>query len=97
MAIDLIIKRKAFPDRDKLELRLKEMGFQHKVDSKPYTAWKIWNSFLVIRTYGNYYTVHTNGDIDHYEVKKCLYQGISYEMNNFDFLGQLLTKKDIQE
>lgn len=98
MAIQVIVKRNISQGRETLERRLKAIGFLHKpISEKPYTAWRAFADFLVIRTYNSFYTIHTNGDIDHYEVHRSNYEGLTYELNNFDFINQLFTKPKIKE
>ena len=91
--INIIVREKQFPEKEKLELRLQSMNF-NKIDSglSNYNSWELWG-LIVVRCYATHFTIHTNGDIDHYEVKKALYSSLTYEINNFNFVGQLLTEK----
>lgn len=74
------------------EERLKKMsGIKFK--EKPvqrYTAWRMFCNYIVIRTYSSRYTVHTNGDIEHYEMKEGSYDKIDLSLNDFEFFKKLL-------
>lgn len=65
---------------------------KHKETLK-YTKWRMFGSYLIIRTYDHYYTVHAMGDLDHYEVKKCRYRNVNYELKGLKFLGHILDDK----
>lgn len=98
MAIQVVVKRNVSKNREVLEARLAKIGFKYRTGvDKPYTSWRAFADYLVIRTYNNHYTIHTNGDIDHYEVHKSNYEGLTYELNNFDFINQLFTKPKMKE
>ena len=58
-----------------------------------YTLWRIFCDYLVIRAYSNYYTVHTNGNIEHYEVKKQNYSEVKFECADLEFIANLLEHK----
>lgn len=92
MAINIIQKKKSFPSREQFEARLKAMSFKHK-SGVNYTAWRFFADYLVIRTYDTYYSIHTNGDIEHYEVHSASYDNVRYEMNNFEFIEHIMNKK----
>jgi len=82
--------------KSKFENRLrliseKYQGIKKKeVILKGYTAWRIYSDVLVCRTYKNYYTLHTNGDIEHYEVKEVPYNLVKYECDDMEFIINLI-------
>lgn len=92
MAINIVQKKKSFPAREQFETRLKAMSLKNR-PAVNYTAWRLFADYLVLRTYDTYYSIHTNGDIEHYEVHRGSYDGVRYEMNNFDFVEHIMNKK----
>lgn len=92
MAIEIIQKKKSYPAREQFEARLLAIKFKRRETLK-YTAWRLFADYLVIRTYDTYYSIHTNGDIEHYEVHSASYDNVRYEMNNFEFIEHIMNKK----
>ena len=86
-------KRSQFENRLRL-ISEKVAGIKSKVIILGgYTKWRIFCDYLVIRSFDNYYTVHTNGDIDHYEVKKQNYSEVKFECTDLQFIANLLEHK----
>lgn len=79
--------------RDEFEERLERIpGIRTKQEPlKKYRSWKIFCNYIFIRTYPTKLTIHTNGDIDHYEMKEVLYQDIPLNVSDIEFLHLILT------
>jgi len=59
-----------------------------------YTLYTIFTPVLVIRAYNSYYTLHTNGDLEHYEVKRQSYSDVKFECTDLQFIANLLEIKE---
>lgn len=92
MGLNILIKKEIPKTREQLETRLTALKLKHK-KCLNYTAWRLLADYLVLRTYDTYFSIHTNGDLEHYEVHRGKYEGLLYEMNNLEFIEQLMNKK----
>ena len=95
MALQTLNVKKPDIPKEKFENRLrliaeKIKGIKKKETALGYTKWRIFCDYLVVRTYPGKYSVHTNGDISHYEVKSSSYSNVNYECTDLEFIANLL-------
>lgn len=58
---------------------------------KKYKSWRIFSTYICLRTYPTYYTVHVCGDIDHYEQKEARYEEIPLGVSDLEFISLILS------
>lgn len=80
--------QKQFTTRMNL-LKQKYKGILTK-ETREYVAYTLFCPFIVVRAYATKFTIHTNGDLDHYECKDMLYTELRWETHDLEFVVQLL-------
>jgi hypothetical protein len=86
-------ERDKFIDRIKLlAQKTKGIAFKLSDDGKYYKV-RLFASYIIIRCYKDKLSIHTNGDLGHYEVKELNYSDVRYGTNDLDFIAHLLDDK----
>lgn len=58
---------------------------------KKYKSWRLFSTYICLRTYNNYFTVHVVGDLDHYEQKEAKYEEIPLGVSDIEFISLILS------
>lgn len=88
-------KRSKFENRlrliaEKIPNSIKGRRNQTDDFNREYNLWRIFCDYIMIRTYSNKITIHTNGDLTHYECKEVKYDEVKYECSDLEFIAYLL-------